>query len=401
MEEKSMRFLFTMHPMYGHFHSLVPLAKALKDCGHEVAFATGKSFGPVVQRVGFLHFPCGFDFDGSKDIFEALPDWEFTKTRYSDSGLQQLYGFIRALAPRMADDVLKVLDSWRADVIIRDPVEFGGYIAAETCGLPHATIIWAAYISAKALCPQAIAELRQRYDLPDDPDLSTLDRYLVLDFLPSSWTFPNTPYPPVAHRFCSPPFDLSNENALLPDWLDTLPARPTVYATLGTTFNQAPETFQAILDGLRNEAVNLIMTVGRSMDPAQFGPQPDHIKIERYIPQTLLLPRCDMIIFHGGYNSLLSALWQGLPMVVIPQGAGDNLPTEWRCSAVGLGILVEERPPKPETIRAAVNTILERHEYRIRAKEYQRELKNLPSLSEAVKRLESLVRTREPQLAGR
>ena len=68
-----------------------------------------------------------------------------------------------------------------------------------------------------------------------------------------------------------------------------------------------PETFRAILAALGSEAMNLIITVGHSMNPAQFGPQPDHIKIE-YIPQSLLLPHCDALIFHGGYNSLLSAL---------------------------------------------------------------------------------------------
>jgi len=392
-----MKVLFTMHPMFGHFHSMVPLAQSLKEHGHEVAFATGKSFGPVIRRIGFLHFPCGLDFDGSKDIFEALPEWEIIKAGYSDGGLQQLYGFIHALAPRMADDVIGLVEAWQPDVIVRDPVEFGGYIAAEIYGLPHATIIWATYISAKALCPEAVVELRQRYGLPDDPDLDTLDRYLVLDFLPSSWTFPNLPYPPVAHRFCAPPFDLSSGDARLPDWLDALPNRPIIYATLGTTFNQSPDTFRAILAALSTEAVNLIMTVGRSMAPAQFGPQPDHVKIEQYIPQTFLLPHCDALIFHGGYNSLLSALWHGLPMVIIPQGAGDNWPTGWRCAAVGAGVMVEANPLRPEAIRAAVKTVLEQPAYRARARELQREIKGLPGLVDAVRRLEILAETREPQ----
>jgi MGT family glycosyltransferase len=179
--------------------------------------------------------------------------------------------------------------------------------------------------------------------------------------------------------------------------LSTLPRQPTVYATLGTTFNQAPRTFQAILTALGTEAVNLIMTVGRSMDPAQFGPQPDHIKIAQYIPQTLLLPYCDALIFHGGYNSLQSALWHGLPMVVMPQGAGDNLPTGWRCAAVGVGVLIDENPPQPEAIRRAVKTVLEQPDYRACAQEFQRAIRKLPSLAEAVKRLEILAETRVPQ----
>ena len=49
-----MRFLFTVHPLFGHFHAMVPLAQALKEHGHEVAFATGKGFGPA-YKVALAH----------------------------------------------------------------------------------------------------------------------------------------------------------------------------------------------------------------------------------------------------------------------------------------------------------------------------------------------------------
>ena len=132
----------------------------------------------------------------------------------------------------------------------------------------------------------------------------------------------------------------------------------TVYATLGTTFNLAPQIFQIILDSFENERVNLIMTVGRSMDPSQFGSQPKHIHIERYIPQSLLLPHCDAVIFHGGFNSLLSAIVHGLPVVVVPQAAGDHLPNGRRVQEMNAGILVEGKPPNPTDIREAVRAIL-------------------------------------------
>ncbi len=393
-----MRFLFTLHPMFGHFHSMVPLAQALMLHGDEVAFATGKGFGPTVQRCGFLHFPCGFDFDGSKDIFEALPEWQAIKRKPLPPGEQQLYGFIQGLAPQMADDLIDLMKSWRPDVVVRDPVEFGGYIAAERYGLPHAAIMWAFYISGKLGCAEAVLDLRRRYGLPGDPGLDTLDRYLMIHFLPASWAFPDWPPPPVTHRFCAPPFDLSSD-AGLPEWANSLADHPTVYATLGTTFNQSPGTFQAILDAFSDEAMNVIITVGRSMDPAQFRPLPGHIKVEQYIPQSLILPHCDAMIFHGGYNSLLAALWHGLPMVVMPMGAGDQYPTAMRCADVGAGALVEGDPPEPGAILAATKAVLGPSTYRERAHQLQREIKALPSLSEAVYRLEVLAKDRQPQLS--
>lgn len=392
-----MRFLCTVQPTFGHFHAMVPLALALQAQGHDVAFATGKSFGPVVQQAGLQHFPCGFDFDGSQELLSALPEWETIREQVPPGPVQQFYGFIQGLGPRMVDDLLDLVKTWQPAVIIRDPLEFGGYIAAEYWGLPHASVMWAFYISARHDASQPLLELRQRYGLPADPDLNTLDRYLMLDFLPASWTFPTWPPPPVTHRFGAPPFDRSGETGL-PDWLDSLPLQPTVYATLGTTFNQAPATFQAVVDAFSGEEINLILTVGRSNDPAQFQPPAPNIKVARYIPQTLLLPRCDAIIFHGGYNSLHSALWHGLPMVLIPQQAGDNLPTAGRCIETGVGVMVEGAPPAAEAVRAAVKTILEEPGYRARAQQLQNEIKALPPLSAAVKRLEILATTREPQL---
>ena len=392
-----MKFLFTVQPLFGHFHAMVPLALALKDHGHEVAFATGQRFGSTVQRVGFQHFPCGLDLSGEPNaIFEALPNWEAITAKYPSAGVQQVYGFVQALGPQMADDVSALMKNWRPDVIIRDPLEFGGYIAAERYGLPHATITWAIYINPKPLCPEALIDLRRRYALPDDPEFDTLDRYLVFNFLPPTWKLPMASFPAVTHRFCAPPFDASSADRL-PEWIRALPARPTIYATLGTTFNQSPATFQAILAALSTEDVNAIITVGQLMDPAQFQPLPNHIHVERYIPQTTILPHCDAVLFHGGYNSLHAALWHGLPMVITPLGAGDQYPTGLLCEKLGVGAMVKAEPPEPETIRTAVRAVLAQPAYRMRAQELQRDLKALPALSGAVTRLENLAHTHEPQ----
>ncbi len=110
---------------------MVPLAQALKDHGHEVAFATGRGFGPAVHRSGFVPFPAGIDFDGAQDIFKTLPGWEAIRAKSpGDLGIQQLRGFVQQLAPRMADDLIEIVETWRPDAIVRDHLEFGGYIAA-------------------------------------------------------------------------------------------------------------------------------------------------------------------------------------------------------------------------------------------------------------------------------
>jgi UDP:flavonoid glycosyltransferase YjiC (YdhE family) len=62
-----------------------------------------------------------------------------------------------------------------------------------------------------------------------------------------------------------------------------------------------------------------------------------------------------------------------------------------------VGVLLEGSPPEPEAIHAAVKSVIEEPGYRARARQLQREIKALPGLSEAVRRLEILAETRAPQ----
>ncbi len=56
-----MRVLFTTQPASGHFHPLVPLAQALVAAGHEVRFASSRSFCPDIAASGFTAIPAGLD----------------------------------------------------------------------------------------------------------------------------------------------------------------------------------------------------------------------------------------------------------------------------------------------------------------------------------------------------
>jgi MGT family glycosyltransferase len=183
--------------------------------------------------------------------------------------------------------------------------------------------------------------------------------------------------------------------ARLPARIATLPDRPTVYATLGTATNRAPALIAAILAGLRGAGVNLVLTVGCNVDPEQFGPQPPHVRIARYIPQTLLLPHCDAVVTHGGFGTVMAALEHGLPLVVTPMAA-DQPANARRCAACGVGVVVGPEERTPEAIRAAVEKILGDASYRQNAARMQREIAALPGPAYAVELLEWLATEKRP-----
>jgi MGT family glycosyltransferase len=185
------------------------------------------------------------------------------------------------------------------------------------------------------------------------------------------------------------PFDRLEDEAL-PAWFEDLRTQPTVHASLGTIFHRTPGVFEAILAGLRDEPINLLLAIGRDQDPARFGSQPPHVRIERYLSHALLLPRCDVVITHGGYGSVMACLDAGVPMVVIPLAGGDQPGNADRCAALGVARVVPSDQHTPEAIRAAVRDILDDLRYRQKAERLREQIRALPGPNHAVGLLEQL-----------
>ena len=179
----------------------------------------------------------------------------------------------------------------------------------------------------------------------------------------------------------------------------TLEERPTVYATLGTVFNDRTDILSAILDALREEPINLILTVGRNRDPQGFGEQPAHVHVESYIPQDLLLAGCDLVITHGGSGTMMDALSHGLPMVIIPISA--TKPQNARhCAELGVARVVtldgRTGPEMAQAIRDAAQEVLRDPTYRENAQRLRKEIQQLPGLDYPVALLEKLAADQSP-----
>jgi UDP:flavonoid glycosyltransferase YjiC (YdhE family) len=386
-----MRLLFATQPVRSHFHSLAPVALAAQALGHQVSFASGPSIAPLARRLGFEFLPCGLDLAAAVDPTVALPAQQLAALAGAPTVVRHLVGFSAGMAPHFARDLLERGPQWHPDVIVREPVEFGSVIAAERWGLPYATAMWAITINPRYLMREAYAEVIRDFDLDADATIDRFDRYLVIRSLPSEWQIAMSPDPTSTRAFPVPPFD-GSDRARLPDSLTSLPPRPIVYVTLGLSFSHAPAVFRAIIDALDGLAVNAIVTVGVSLDPAILGPTPDNVHVARYIPGSLLLPRCDAIIFHGGFNTLHAALWHGLPSVIVPLEGGDQLPSAEQVAELGLGLHVQGPVPSAEDVRRAVSRVLEEPSFAATARRFQAQMHALPPLHVAMADLEALAK---------
>jgi UDP:flavonoid glycosyltransferase YjiC (YdhE family) len=396
------RFLFTTLTGLGHFHPLVPAAQSLKAAGHDVCFATASSFHPRVEASGFSAFAAGFDRerDGADVRYlrlqaelEALPTGGPARTLFR---IHQLFGGL--YAERMISDLLAIATEWRPDVLVREVAEFGACVAAEVLDIPHASVRSNTMLSAdsaRELVAEDMARLRSFYDLPPDPDDNMLFRFLHLAFEPPGFGDQNRAPAPTAHLLRPVPFSSSGEEPL-PDWIERLSDRPVVYATLGTVFNsRTPGLFEAIIDGLRDEPIELVLTVGRDRDPTDFGRQPGNVHIERYIPQSLLLPHCDLVITHAGFSTLAAALSHGLPIVSIPIDADQPVNAE-RCVALGVAEVIAAARRTPESIRETTLKVLRNPSYRQNAARVRDQIAELPGPDHAATLLVQLANQRQP-----
>lgn len=385
-----MRILFTSQPGSGHWRPLVPLARALQEGGHEVAFVMLPAHCRWIEAAGLRCFPMGVDDDHSAPEGQPQPAAVASAPEQAGAIWSRLFAGQRA--ERCLPDLLELCGGWRPALIVREISEFAGCIAAERLGLPHVAVQVSAFRPwLQQLVSEPLNTLRVAYGLAPDPDLELLYRHLLLSPLPPSYRAAAGPFPPTTHAMRRTSFDVT-ANDELPAWL-TSTTRPIVYATLGTAYNRASGVFDVIISGLRDEPIELVVTVGPGLEPADFGPQPDNVHIHRYIPHSLLLPHCDLVLCHGGFGTLLDALAHGLPQVLIPIAA-DQPDNVRQCVELGVAELIVPGQREPAAIRRAVRRVLTDRRYRDAAGALAAEMQALPTPSAVVPLLEQVAERR-------
>ncbi len=301
--------------------------------------------------------------------------------------------FIRRHARDRVGWTTAILEDWRPQVVVCDEMDYGSLIAAELLDLPYATVLVNA--SGSMITPDAIAEpldeLRAEHGLPPDPELTMAGRDLVLSPFPPSFRDPRFPLPANALSFRAIEADSAHGD---PPWPIRRPGLPSVYFTLGTEFNvESGDLFRRVLAGLRELPANIVVTLGRDIEPEELGPQPDHVHIAQFIPQARVLPHCSAVVSHGGSGSILGALAHGLPQVLLAMGA-DQPVNAARCEELGLGRSLDPVRATPETVRAAVAAVLDEPSYRLTAERLRAEIEALPAPSHAVAQLERISASR-------
>ncbi len=370
------------------------MAGALRDAGHDVLFATAASYVPEVEKVGFPAVAAGEDWRIDRAA-ERFPEGA------SAQGPDALRwwienAFVGPLVAPMHADLLPLVDDWRPAVVVHDVSEVGAILAAEERGVPYADVNLGNEPGqgVEALVGDSWQRVRAAAGLPPDPGCARLSSWLGIVYTPASWGALFGDPLPTTHRIRMPGFDQADSEQA-PGWsADMGQERQFVYASLGTSFAVARRVLKAIVAALGELDVDAVVTVGRINDPERLGPAPSNVRLEQYVPQSYLLRRASAMICHSGFSTVLGALGQGVPLVLLPMGA-DHFANAESCTRLGVANVVEDILSS-EAIARATERLLESRRHRIAAEALQAEIAALPGLDHAAELIERLAVTGSP-----
>lgn len=389
-----MRILVTFTGGTGHVLPLLPFARSLGTRRHDVLLTGQDAARPVVEGAGFAFAP-----SGGATLADPGARGELRTVDRSREEAALGQGFAGRTARARVPRLLQLIRGWQADVVLRDEVDFGAVVAAERAGVPHVSVVVLAaggMIRPEVVVP-SLDTVRAEHGLPPDPGLHELHRHLT--FVPMPPSFRNPEYPLPASAVAVQPAVLSAEDYPLDDeasaaleWLANRRGRPIVHLTLGTVFHQeSGDLFRRVLSGLGGADVDVVVTVGREIDPAELGPSSDHVHVARYLPQALLLPHCDVVVSHGGSGTVINSLVLGVPLVLLPMGADQPWNGD-RCRELGVGVVLDPLTASAAEMGAAVREVLGSPRYSEAARSLRAEALTLPTADEAAALVEQLRR---------
>ncbi|MDQ6772209.1 MAG: glycosyltransferase, partial [Candidatus Dormibacteraeota bacterium] len=343
------RVLATCQPGTGHLHPLAPVLRAFESAGHDVVVATAGGFTDEVRRLGFHHAAVGLDWrvDRLPEAFPGLNQFsnESERIRYLIERV-----FAGACAEATAVQLKDIFSRWRPDLLIHEPSEFGGPLAAEAAGIPvitHGIGRPANAFGAAELTAAALAPLRRRLGLPQ-----------------------RIPHPSVYLDPCPPSF----HNSPLPNWLPVLPVRPEaipggvpspwidarsrpfIYLTMGTTIARE-RMLRSALAGLSGLGGTVVATLGSGVGVAALDEGRPNVRLADFVPDGVVLPQADLVVCHGGWSSTVAALAHGVPLVLLPVGS-DQPWNAQHCRALGVGRVLDLTERNPDAIRDAAAAVL-------------------------------------------
>jgi MGT family glycosyltransferase len=374
---------------YGPTNNCVGIGDVLRGRGHRVVFIVEESFAGTLERQGFEErlMRLGPPPEVEEEPGQFWKDFiRETAPVFRKPTIEQLREFIAPTfgalvdGARYVDDRLReIIDELQPDVIVEDnvvsfpalpasgrpwvritscnpaelkdpdvPPAFSGYPAADPSGWEE---YWAEYGLAHGELHASFSEFCVERGAPPLPGMEFIHEspYLNLYLYPPAIDYARArPLAPTWHnlgacvRATDEPWEADGGDGSL------------LYLSLGSLGSGDVELMRALIDSLSTGRHRVIVSKGPQHDQITLA---DNMTGAEFLPQTSILPQVDLVITHGGNNTVTEALYFGKPMVVLPL-FWDQYDNAQRIDECGLGVRLDTYGHEPDELLGAIDRLL-------------------------------------------
>jgi MGT family glycosyltransferase len=387
--------LFMPESAYGPTNNCIGIGKVLERRGHRVIFAAEASWKGRLEPLGFeedlVDLAPPPEDGAEQDAGQFRTDFVIeTSPEFRKPTIEQLATFIEPVWASLMDGAMfcepqlrAILDRAQPDVIVEDNVN--AFPALLTHGAPWVRIVScnplemkdpdlpptfsgyalddpSAWDGFRAEYERTHRATWERYDAfitdngaPPLPDLEFIHEsdHLNLSLYPEVADYPRSrPLSQTWHRLDSSVRE-TEDPWEIPDELRSR-GGALVYLSLGSLGSADLDLMKRLVSVLAETPHRYIISKGPRA--AEFD-LPDNMWGAGRLPQTSIVPACDLVITHGGNNTTTDALHFGKPMIVLPL-FWDQFDNAQRMTELGLGVRLPTYDFEDDELRDAVARLL-------------------------------------------
>jgi len=395
MNDRPLTVLFMPESAYGPTNNCIGIGDVLRRRGHRVVFAAEASWQGRLEGLGFtedlVHLaPPSTDGAASQDAGQFWKDFiRDTAPQFRKPTIGQLESWIRPVweelisgarycQPQLSEIVTRV----RPDVIVEDNVV--SFPALMTAGVPFVRIVscnpleirdpnlppaFSGYPAANPADWQAFRDEYERVHRPLWAEFNTWvteqgapplrDLEFIHEGAVNLYVYPeladyqrSRPLGPSWHRLDSSVRE-TDERFALPDALAAGDGG-IVYFSLGSLGSADVQLMRRVISCLAATPYRYIVSKGPLHDEIEL---PSNMAGAEFLPQTSVIPICDLVITHGGNNTVTECLHFGKPMIVLPL-FWDQHDNGQRMQELGLGTRLDTYRFTDAEMRGALDRLL-------------------------------------------
>jgi MGT family glycosyltransferase len=423
MSEQRRTIVFFPESAYGPTNNCVGIGDVLRRRGHRVVFIIEESFEGTIEAKGFeerlmrLTPPS----DAEEDPGQFWKDYiRETAPVFRRPTIEQLEGFIAPTYQALIDGakhvdgrLAEIIDEVQPDVLVEDNVV--SFPALLACGRPWVRIVscnpaelrdpqvppafsgyptgerssWDAYRREYA---RSHSEMHADFDEfcrerggPPLPELEFMHEspWLNLFIYPSEVDYRRAqPLGPTWHNLEASV--RSTDAAWQPPEQLAASDGPLVYLSLGSLASGDLELMRSLVGSLADMPYRVIVSKGPQHEQLELA---DNMVGEEFLPQASILPHVDVVITHGGNNTVTESLYFGKPMVVLPV-FWDQYDNAQRMDETGFGVRLDTYGHEPRQLPSAIDALVADADLRERLNAVSSRLQEAPGTVRAAALIE-------------